>query len=48
MTGGQGIIDTINDAIDKSGSRGKLGTEGYVKCNRNSHSQDVKWENVHA
>jgi GH18 family chitinase len=41
--GGQDVIDLINDAVKQFGGNGKIGAQGFVKCNGNLHQQSVKW-----
>jgi hypothetical protein len=41
--GGQDVIDTINNAINKFGGGGKIGAKGYMSCSGNVKGQDVTW-----
>ncbi|KAJ6140241.1 hypothetical protein N7471_006727 [Penicillium samsonianum] len=43
VTGGQDVIDIINESVKRFASNGKVGAKGNMVCNGNIKDQAVKW-----
>lgn len=47
VTGGQDIIDIINESVKQFGSGGRVGAKGDMGCNGNVETQSVEWGLYH-
>jgi hypothetical protein len=43
VTGGQDVIDIINESVNRFASGGRVGAKGNMNCNGNVKSQGVLW-----